>query len=92
MCNVKSGNALKNLQDVQNLVIGIINRQRKRYVKEDIYEAVAYHTRGANVEINQDKLKDMIDDNLAFMYRKGMVDCRWGYFFPQNVSVNKSIK
>lgn len=85
MCKVKSGRALENLQDVQNLVVGIINRQQRRYVLDDIYNAVMYHFQGAQIDISQDTLFDIIDDNLSFAYRKGMVDCRGGYYFPRNI-------
>lgn len=82
MCKVKSGKALKNLQDVQNMVVGIINRQQNKYKSKDIHDAVVYFYKGADIEVSSAELKAMVDDNLSFMYRQGLVDCRGGYFHP----------
>lgn len=92
MCKVKSGELLKNEQDVQNLVIAIINRQQEIYNKEKIFTIVKYHFRGAKIEMSNEILLNMIDDNLAFLYRKGLINCRNGYYFPQNIFLERIIR
>ncbi len=83
MCKVKSGENIKNRSDVQNLVIGIINRQMNSYTKEKIYDLVAYYFSGSTVDIDTKTLNRMIDDNLSFLYRRGFIDCKGGVYIPQ---------
>lgn len=84
MCKVKSGNLLKNRHDVQNLVIGIINRQQDAYSREKIYETVEYYFQGADVKMCQDAIRDVIDENLDLLYRKGLIDCQDGCYFQES--------
>lgn len=83
MCRVKSGVHIKNRNDVQNLIIGIINRQQEDYSKEKIYEMVEYNYQGAEYVISTKVLRKMIDDNLSFLYRAGFIDSWNGRYSPQ---------
>lgn len=83
MCKVKSGVAIQSRQDVQNLVIGIINRQEKGYRKEEILNLVEYYMKGSRVTISKMYLEDIISKNLDMLYRNNCVRCKNGYYIPQ---------
>lgn len=86
MCKVKSGILIKNKNDVQNLIIAIINRQKDIYRKEIIYNMVEYHFRESEVDLSREMLRIMIDENLMFLYRKGFINCQNGYYSPQSIT------
>lgn len=83
MCNVKYGSNIKNLNDVQNLIIAIINRQQDQYNKGQIYEMVEYNYQGAEYDMSVTALREMVDDNLNFLYGVGLINCWNGLYTPQ---------
>lgn len=83
MCRVKSGALVKNYQDVQNLVIGILNRQQKYYQVENIVYLVQKHLKGSSVKIQEDQLKQIICNNLDMLYIRNRVRCKNGCYIPQ---------
>lgn len=85
MCKVKSGELLENMQDMQNLVIGIINRQDKSYNRESIVNTVCSYSKGCKLEINKTGIEHLVDDNLSYLYRKGFIDCNNGQYTPQPI-------
>ncbi len=85
MCKVKSGASLKNEADLQNMVIGIILRQRNDYVEQDILDAVAYHSRKAHVKIDSWLIKDIVRDNLSFLQRTNKLFCMDGVYKPLSI-------
>lgn len=82
MCKVKSGVNIKNKSDLQNMIIGIILRQSKQYNEREIYKAVMYHSKNAQIAINSDYVKNMINDNLDFLIRCKKVSCMDGVYTP----------
>lgn len=58
MCVVNSGTLVKNRQDVQNLVIGIIFRQQDKYTPENIIHIVQYYMKGSPYLIDKESLQD----------------------------------
>lgn len=87
MCKVKSGVLIKNEQDIQNLVIGIINRQQNVYNSKKILELTKHYCKGTELKISSNYLQDVIEDNLSFLYRKGLLDCKNGNYYPQPISI-----
>ncbi len=85
MCKVKSGSNIENKADLQNLVIGIILRQRNKYVEQDIFEAVAYHSRNAAMAIDTWLIKDIVRDNLDFLQRTNKLFCMDGIYTPCSI-------
>lgn len=85
MCKVKSGALIKNAEDVQNLVVGVINRQEERYCKEQILVMVRHYMRGSSLSLSNDYLKEIISVNLDILYRSNFVECRNGYYIPKNI-------
>lgn len=82
MCKVKSGVNLKNNADLQNMVIGIMLRQRNEFIEQDILDAVNYHSRNAEIYIDQWIVKDLVRDNLNFLLRTNRVRCVDGVYTP----------
>lgn len=85
MCKVKSGVNLKNEADLQNMVIGIMLRQRSKYVEQDILDAVNYHCRNADFDIDQWIIKKFVNDNLNFLMRTNRVRCIDGVYTPLSI-------
>lgn len=83
MCKVKSGALVENYQDVQNLVIGILNRQEKYYHIENIIYLVQKYLKGSSVEIQEEQLKQIISNNLDMLYIRNRVKCKNGCYIPQ---------
>jgi pantothenate kinase-related protein Tda10 len=87
MCKVKSGAKIKNQQDVQNLVIGIIFRQRAAYQIDNILSIVLYYMKNSQYEISVDDLYDTIADTLDMLRVRNRVKCRNGIYTPLPLKV-----
>lgn len=85
MCKVKSGSNIENKADLQNLVIGIILRQRNKYVEQDIFDAVAYHSQNSAMETDTWLIKDIVRDNLDFLQRTNKLFCMDGVYTPYSI-------
>ena len=85
MCKVKSGTNIKNESNLQSLVIGIILRQKNKYVEQDIFDAVAYHSREAMMTIDTWIIKDIVRDNLNFLQRTNKLTCMDGIYTPLTI-------
>lgn len=83
MCRVGSGASIKNRQDLQNLVIGIINRQQQYYRVEDILDLVQYYLEGSSINLSVEQLRKIITDNLDMLYIRNRVKCINGCYIPQ---------
>ena len=83
MCKINSGAQIKNLQDVQNLVIAILFRQEQEYYIENILEIVQQYMIGSPVRIQRDNLYSIILDNLDILYIRNKVKCKNGCYTPQ---------
>lgn len=84
MAYVKSKEKIKNENDMQNLVIGIINRMQEPFKKEEVLEVVEYHSRGAKVKDREKMLEKLVDENLDLLYRRDQVMCWGGIYYPKN--------
>lgn len=83
MCKVNSGVLIKNGQDVQNLVIGIIFRQQDKYKPRNIIEIVQYYMKGSAFSIDESALQEIILENLNLLCRNDKIQCKNGYFIPR---------
>ena len=81
---IRTGKEVKNKQELQNLIVAILNRQQHPYEKGYIVKAVKYYLKGS-IYLKSKETVEMIDENLDFMYRKGLIDCRLGIFYPRVV-------
>ena len=84
MAYVKSNEEIQNEQDLQNLVIGIINRMQEPFKKEKVIECVEYHSRGAKVKDRKRVIENLVDENLDFVYKIDQVRCWGGIYYPKN--------
>lgn len=82
MCKVKSGTQIKNRQDIQNLVIGIIFRQRMAYRIDDILNIVLYYTGNSQYSISEEDLYDNIADTLDMLCVRNRIKCKNGVYTP----------
>lgn len=87
MANVKTGKDIVNIQDVQNLVIGVINRQEKMFLKNDIFVMVKHYMHDSSFTVSDEDIEKIIGENLDYLYRKTMLDCKNGYYMPKIISV-----
>ena len=87
MCNVNSGVLIKNKQDVQNLVIGIIFRQQDKYKPENIIDIVQYYMEGSPFVINENVLQNIISENLNLLCRNDKIQCKNGYSIPRTFTM-----
>lgn len=84
MCKIKFGKQLTSLQDMQNLVIGILLRQQYEYNKVQIYNCVNNYCTSAEYKMSQRAIVKLIDKNLDFLSRIGVVQCKNGQYIPLN--------
>lgn len=88
MCKVSSGASIKNWQDVQNLVIGIILRQQEEYCIENILDLVQYYMVGSPINAKENELYGVILNNLDLLYIRNKVKCKNGYYIPQPIKLD----
>lgn len=85
MANVIHNEDVKNKQDLQNLVIGIILRQDKSFRTEDIVQTVNYWLKGSEFYDNIELIKKYVTDNLDFLQNLDRVKCRNGTYCMKNI-------
>lgn len=85
MCRVKSGINIKNKNDLQNMVIGIILRQKDKYLEQDIINAVTYFSSNSTMEIDSFLIKNIVKDNLDFLLRTKRLFCMDGVYTPLRI-------
>lgn len=85
MANVMHNEDVKNTQDLQNLVIGIIFRQDKSFRTEDIVQTVNYWLKGSEFYDNFKLIKKYVTDNLDFLQNLDRVRCRNGTYRMKNI-------
>ncbi len=93
MCKVKSGTQIKNQQDIQNLVIGIIFRQYKPYQLDDVLNIALYYTKKSKYKISEDDLYYIIYDTLDMLCIRNRIKCKNGVYtsLPFKVLSTKQI-
>lgn len=65
MCMVKTGATVCNLQDVQNLVTGIIFRQLHGFRRDELVFAVNHYLSGSPMRNESSKVENIIDSTLT---------------------------
>lgn len=84
MAYVKHNEDVKNEQDLQNLVIGIIFRQQEPFEAEEIVKIVNYYLKGSKFYDDIEKIEKKVDENLDLLYRRDRVRCWRGIRYPKN--------
>lgn len=79
MCCVKTGDDIKCVQDVQNLITGVILRQRHTFNREYLLKATKFYMpqdeKVAASIASDDDISEMIDETLAILHSNGFVVC-----------------
>lgn len=70
MANVLHNEDVKNKQDLQNLVIGIIFRMDKPFTDDSVIQLVNYYLKGSIFYDNIDLIKEYVSDNLDFLQNR----------------------
>lgn len=82
MCKVKTGKAVLNLQDVQNLVTGIIFRQVYSFRTDELLEAVNYYMNESPIQNNHGGIKKIVDSTLMTCISNDWLTYQRGSFYP----------
>lgn len=85
MAKVKHGKNVKNKNDVQNVIIGIINRMQNSFDRQQIIDWTNYNLEGSNFYNDFDMIEKMVEGNLSFLYMKGFISCCNGKYSPQPI-------
>lgn len=64
MCQVKTGAKIRNMQDVQNLVTGIIFRQNCEFGRTELLNAVNYNMQGSPISEKHEDIENIVDYSL----------------------------
>ena len=80
MCKVKSGNDLKNEQDIRNLIVGLILRQQEQFTAQDIERLTQEFSVGAKYNLDEHRITLIIRDSLEDFSRYSILQCRNGQY------------
>lgn len=84
MANVKHNEDVKNEQDLQNLVIGIIFRQDKPYKRNTIVRIVNHYLRRSVFQGDTKLIRQHVNDTLDLLLLRDKVRCINGLYYPKN--------
>ena len=84
MAYVKRNKDVKDKQDLQNLVIGIIFRMQEPYTKEKIVEIVNYHLKGSKFHDDIETIAAKVEENLQLLCRQDKVQGWRGVYYPRD--------
>ncbi len=93
MAYVKTGKDLQNEQDLQNLVVGTINRMpliKKEFRITDVIRIVRRYSKDASFIISNEMIREKVEDNLDLYQIRNKVACKNGvyHFLPFKVIGN----
>ena len=80
---------VKNEQDLQNLVIGIIFRMNQPYESKEIVEIVNYWLKGSRFHDDIDLIEEKVESNLDFLHIRDNVRCWNGIYYPKSPLTRK---
>ncbi len=84
MANVLHNEDVKNEQDLQNLVIGIIFRQDNPYKSESIVRIVNHYLRRSVFQGNTKLIRQHVNDTLDLLLFHDNVRCINGLYYPKD--------
>ena len=84
MANVLHYENVKNEQDLQNLVIGIIFRMDKPYKNDNIVILVNRYLRRSVFQGNTELIRQHVNDSLDLVQLHDKVRCINGTYYPKN--------
>ncbi len=84
MAEVIHNEDVKNEQDLQNLVIGVIFRMQQPFRDEEIVEIANYWLKGSKFYNDIERIRKCVEDNLDLLYRIDRVVCWNGIRYPKS--------
>lgn len=72
---IRTGTEIKNKQDLRNLIVSIILRQKKEYKPLDIIETTKRYLSNTGFEHSNDVLNELTNDILDIFRRNEIVKC-----------------
>lgn len=85
MANVLHNEDVKNEQDLQNLVIGIIFRQDKPFTSDSVIKTVNYWLKGSDFYDNIELIEEHVTDSLDLLQNRDKVRCSNGVYCMKNI-------
>ncbi|MCD8107071.1 MAG: hypothetical protein LUE20_03785 [Oscillospiraceae bacterium] len=85
MCKIRTGEKIRNAEDIRSMITAVILRQQSRYSKEDIYVSVKKFLNGGPELVSDKTLGNMIERNLDVFSHTGEIRCRNGYYYPSRL-------
>jgi len=82
MCRINTKSNIVNQGDINNLVVGIINRQCAPFNEDKIKDIVLYHSTGAKISISVSEIEALIKTRLDTLVRNDFVTYKRGQYYP----------
>ncbi len=80
MCRIKYGASVCNIQDLKNLVLGIILRQESVFRKEDILNLTLQYLLGSELVIKEKEITFLINSILKKLFFYDILTCNSGEY------------
>lgn len=87
MCKVKTGKAVCDMQDVQNLVTGIICRQTVAFDRTTLMTAVYGYLKGSSVATQEKRIEGIIDATLSTCVCSNILLFSQSQYAPRQVTI-----
>lgn len=85
MCRPKVGAAVQDWQDAQNLVTGIVFRQRYEFSRGQLISKVTQYLQGSRMSSDQERVISIIDSTLAVCVDKNWLTPVGDKFSPERL-------
>lgn len=86
MCHINTREQISSARDVSSLITGLIFRQCVPFNESTICNLIKYHFEGANYEMSEDELLNLIRCRLDTFERNDYVKFRNGSYYPASIS------
>lgn len=89
MAYVKHNEDVKNEQDLQNLIVGIVLRMEQPYKSEKIVELSKFYLKGSQFFDKIELIKSKVDEFLDFCQRRNIIARDNGTCYPRDFITNR---
>lgn len=85
MCHINTREKIKTQADINNLIVGLINRQCWPFNEEEIVRLAEYHSAGAEIAVKKTQLERLIRSRLDTCERNDFLSYKKGYYYPKSI-------
>ncbi len=85
MCQVKTGEQIREINDVQNLVTALILKSRQPYTIASMIKNVTRNCEGSTLNIPEDKISQLVRETTAAFLRTNYIFGRSGQYLVRPV-------